>query len=169
MVNTTPSMHPNPYVNLRPQLPWPPPCSDEGAEDTREIPFKIWDLTDLKNVAQAVLDGKIDLMKGLTKACVADMQSEHITIEYAAELLLLLLTDDDYENSRWCNVGARPTKCRPELLWMPCDAYVVSINQDDKHGIPRKKIYYIKLCLNSGGTMLFLISLHESIYGNKNE
>lgn len=164
MVNTTSSMHPNPYVHLRPQLPWPPPQSGDAFEASRTIPFKIWDLQVLQTIANAVKNGDETVMRAVTRGCINDMHAEQITPEYAADLLLQL-SPSDYTNSRWCNIGDRQTKCRPELLWLPCDAYVVRINQADEHGNLQTKKYYIKLCLNSAGKMLLLVSLHESNYG----
>lgn len=158
MVNNDVVMHPNPFVRLRPSLPWPPPCADEGAEATREIPFQVWKLEDIRLLAQQVLDGTGTPIKAITTGCINDMQAEQLDAEDAARLIISL-TDDQYVNSQWCKTGNGGTG-RPELSWAPCDAYIAEIPEDRNSGIPAVE-YYVKLSLNSMGNLIMLISLHR--------
>lgn len=160
MVNTTLPMHPNPYVRARPALPWPPPSSEEGQEASRVIGNKIWDLATVQDLAEKVLGGDKNSLRAVTRDCRLDMTKLNIDDEYAANLLLLLI-DTDYKNSQWCNTGTNVPN-RPELCWVPCDAYELSVRDADQNGQVKTTIYYIKLCINPLGVMVLLISLHKS-------
>lgn len=158
MVNNGVVMHPNPFVRLRPSLPWPPPCADEGAEATREILFQVWKLQDIRLLAQQVLDGTGTPIKAITQGCIDDMQAEYLNAEDAARIILSL-TEAQYLNSQWCKTGNGGTG-RPELSWAPCDAYIAEVPENKSSGIVAVD-YYIKLCLNSMGNLIMLISLHR--------
>lgn len=160
MVNTPISMPTNPYVAAKPELPWPPPQHGDEHEQSRIIERKIWDLSAVQGFAQQVLDGEQHVLKAITTDCVGDMQRLFIDAEYAAKLLLLLSEEDHYRNSRWCHTGATIPK-RPDLGWVPCDAYLLPVD-DEYENETVTKTYYIKLCLSPSGAMLLLISLHES-------
>lgn len=161
MVNTSFLMHENPYVRARPELPWPPPQHGDDQIHTRLIDGKIWDLLSIRQLAQQVLHGDASSLKAITKDCRSDMQRLQMDDKYAARLLLLLNESDHYINSRWCHTGASvPT--RPALGWVPCDAYKINVEDDYDNGETLTITYYIKFCLSPSGSMVLLISLHES-------
>lgn len=157
-------MHPNPYVRTRSDLPWPPPQNGDDHEDSRVIAKKVWDLAVIQGLAQQVLNGKGDSLKAITPDCIGDMQRLCIDAEYAAKLVLLLVPKDHYRNSRWCHTGAKIAN-RPELGWVPCDAYCLTVEDDYESGEIRMVNYYIKLCLSPVGSVVLIISLHESNKG----
>lgn len=162
MVNTTVNTHPNPFVNMRRELPWPPPQAGDGFEHTREISFQIWDLDEIQTIARSCIDGVQNAIFAITKDCILDMQQEKLTNKDVAELLLLL-EPDDYVNSRWCMSSPRPgVTARPELRWFPCDAYTLPIQEEDEYGVASEKKYYIKVSRNIAGKMLLMISMHPS-------
>lgn len=164
MVNTSMHGHPNPFVNARRDLPWPPPSTAPDSEHTREIPFQVWDLNDIQTISQNFLDGDTSLLRAVTSDCLDDMQREKLALENVAELLLLLQIDD-YINSRWCMTSANPgVRARPELRWLPCDAYCLPLEEEDEAGVVRDKKYYIKVCRTVTGTMLLIVSMHPSSY-----
>lgn len=154
-------MHANPYVRARPDLPWPPPQHGDDQEHTRFIEEKIWDLAAIKALAHQVVKGKSSALKAITRDCRTDMQRLQIDDVYAAKLLLLLNETDHYLNSRWCHTGANVPN-RPELGWVPCDAYELPIEDEYESGETRELSYYIKICLSPSGETVVLISLHES-------
>jgi hypothetical protein len=164
MVNNPMHGHPNPFVNARHELPWPPPSSEPGFEATREIPFKVWDLRDIHAIAQKFLDGDSNLLRAVTSDCITDMQEEMLSLEDVATLLRSV-TEHDYLNSRWCMTSARPgVTARPELRWLPCDAYEVR-REIFKSGVAYKKKYYVKVCRAINGSMLLIVSMHLSKFG----
>jgi hypothetical protein len=161
MVNTL-IVHPNPYVRLRPELPWPPPSSDEGKDHTRAIPARVWPLQKFIEIAQGHLAGKQNTIIAVTNDCQEDMQEHLVQYDDVAEIICLL-TDDDYHNSLWCKRSRRPgVQCAPEAAWLPCDAYVISIDRED--GSESTIEYYLKMCQTTLGTVLLLISIHPAEY-----
>lgn len=159
MVNSA-IVHPNPYVRLRPDLPWPPPSSSEGQSASRIIKDRVWLLQDFIDVAQRCLAGTEGLIHAVTKVCQEDMSANFLQYPDVAEIICLL-TDDDYENSQWCQRSARQgVKCAPEAVWLPCDAYVISIASEDEYEEPIT--YYIKMCRGTGANVLLLLSTHPA-------
>jgi len=164
MVNNPMHGHPNPFVRQRNELPWPPPSSEPGQEESRVIPFQVWQLTDIQTIAQKYLDGEDSLIHQATPRCLDDMQKEKLELGDVARLLLRL-ESDDYLNSRWCMAGSRPgVKMRPDALWLPCDAYCLLVETENESGTCVEKKYYIKVCRTATGTMLLIVSMHPSIF-----
>lgn len=164
MVNNSTHGHPNPFVNMRGDLPWPPPTTGPDSAHTRAIPFRVWELVDIQTIAQRFLDGDTSLIYAVTSDCIEDMQREKLALENVAELLLLLEVDD-YVNSQWCMTSARPgVRARPELRWLPCDAYCLPLEEEDENGEVDDKKYYIKVCRTASGAMLLVVSMHPSNY-----
>lgn len=162
MVNTH-NVHPNPFIRQNPDLPWPPPSSEEGKEDTRKIEGKVWLLENFISIATSYLDGTNDrALIAATNDCQADMQENRLTYADLAEIICML-TDRDYQNSMWCMRSAREgVKCAPEASWLPCDAYTIPIRYENNESIT----YYLKMCQNLTGTVLLLISTHPSNFAN---
>jgi hypothetical protein len=164
MVNTPIIRHPNPFVNARRDLPWPPPECGDNKQHTRVIPFKVWALEEVQTIAQSHIDGKVDVIQAVTNDCIDDMQKAKMTLKEVAELLLML-ERDDYENSQWCMTSPKPgVIARPEFRWLPCDAYTLIVEEEDEHEFVSQVTYYIKLCRTIAGGMLLMVSLHPSIY-----
>jgi hypothetical protein len=161
VVNTL-TMHPNPYVRSRPELPWPPPSCDEDKRHTRLIAQKVWLLDDFKKLAMSCLEGNRNAILAVTHDCSSDMQDAMLTYEDVAEIVNLL-TDDDYHNSLWCMRSMREgVRCAPEALWLPCDSYVIE-TEFENDSIASIK-YYLKMCKSPMGTVLLMISIHPSEY-----
>jgi len=162
MVNNQKYGHPNPFVNARNELPWPPPTNGEEFQSTRKIDFQVWDLDEIQTLAKRFLEGETGVIRAVTSDCIHDMQEEKIGLDFAADLLLML-EPDHYLNSQWCTTGGRASvKCRPELRWVPCDAYCLPCEIDCEDGRTIEKKYYLKLARAVTGTMLLLVSLHPS-------
>jgi hypothetical protein len=164
MVNTSDVRHPNPFVNARRELPWPPPDAQLGRDQTRIIPFKVWDLEELQTLASGHLSGIPNVISAVTRDCFTDLQNEKLTLDDVADIILLL-EPEHYHNSWWCMASRKAgITARPELQWFPCDAYKVTVELEDEHECVYDRTYYIKLCRTIGGTMLLIVSLHPTDY-----
>jgi len=103
-------------------------------------------------------------MVAVTTDCSIDMQAECMSFEELADLILML-EPDDYENSLWCMKSQKEgVAVRPELHWLPCDAYTLPIEQQRNDGTTYVKTYYLKMCKSPTGTILLMVSVHPSIY-----
>ncbi len=163
MVNTLK----NGFVRADARLPWPPPSSAVGHEKTRLIPFQIWNLAELKELAQkqlALAADEDDVLVAVTSQCSEDMQNEELSHDDVAQMVVDLLPED-YVNSSWCEKSAFPSvKVHPDALWVPCDAYAMPTVSIDKYGREIHKTYYLKMCKSLTGTVLLLVSVHKSKY-----
>jgi hypothetical protein len=164
MVNFIPQGHPNAFMRVRPDLPWPPPESGEGARETatRRIGFKVWRLDEIQDLAKRFCDGDDTAVNVITDNCSLDMQRLSLDKSDVSNFILRLL-DNHYVNSAWCRASSRPgVRVAEESRWYPCDAYCISIDtvKSEAEIIPIK--YYIKMCKSATGKMLLIISMHES-------
>lgn len=152
--------HPNPFVRMWPDLPWPPP--DEDNDESRAIPQKVWKLADIKAIAQAQIDRESDtLISAITDDCLEDLQKLEFTYCDIAERILQL-EERHYDKSMWCMRSKGPgVKAPDEQLWFPCDAYVFTVRErvaaTGWEGIVE---YYVKLCLTPSQKVIILISFH---------
>jgi len=150
--------HPNPYVRLWRDLPWPPPNVDE--EKSRVIRAKVWVLDEIKAIARSQLGSGGNRIRSITDRCTKDIQNLQFTSDDLANRVLKI-TDDCYRNSLWCMRGHLEGIRVPwEQLWLPCDAYAIKRHEQTDSGWSGEVEYYIKLCLNPGKTALMLVSLH---------
>ncbi|OGA54128.1 MAG: hypothetical protein A3F74_24235 [Betaproteobacteria bacterium RIFCSPLOWO2_12_FULL_62_58] len=152
--------HPNPFVRQRPELPWPPPT--EHDDRSRVIPEKIWELADIKAIAQAQVDQEAEtLLSAITDDCIEDLQKLEFTARDVAERILQLQAHH-YDKSMWCMRSKRPgVKVPDEQLWFPCDAYVLRVKERvPTTGWEGFLDYYVKLCLTPSKKVIVLISFH---------
>ena len=152
--------HPNPFVRMWPDLPWPPPTTND--EHTQTIAKKVWKLADIKAIARAQLARETEtLVTPLTESCVADLQKLEFTACDAAERILEL-EDHHYDKSTWCMRGVRAgIKVPDEQLWFPCDAYALRIRE--RLVVTRWEgyvEYYLKLSLTPTKQVILLFSFH---------
>lgn len=154
------SGHPNPFVRLWPDLPWPPPKEDD--DRSRAIPRKVWELADVHGIARAQLEEETrNLLIPVTTDCAADIQK----LEFSACDLatrVLHLTEHHYDRSLWCKCSKKDgVRARDEMLWLPCDAYELRLRERvATTGWEGDVEYYFKLCLTITKTVVMLVSLH---------
>ena len=156
MVNNQ-SVHPNPFVRGKSELPWGPP--DLNDEASRLIPFQVWDLEQIKAVAENYLAVETGLF-AVTDKCGYDIQNLGWTLSDVATRVMLL-RPEDYDKSIWCQKSTRGIKCDPATLWLPCDAY--SLKREEfipSMGRTTSLELYLKMSLNSSGTGLLFVSVH---------
>lgn len=150
--------HPNPYIQARPGLPWPPSGDDENS---RRIPNKLWELADIHTIATAQLaQTERNLIVPITDNCTANIQDLELTTEDLAKRLLLL-KERNYDKSMWCQRSKAPgVKVPDEALWFPCDAYGLTIVERVSTGWEGPVEYYFKLCLSPANAVVLLVSVH---------
>lgn len=166
MVNSVPQVHANAYVRVRPSLPWPPPRTGMEAAEvaSRRIPYKVWVLDEIKELARQFLAGNDYAIQVITDDCGKDMQ-KHLLEKVDLANFIELLYDKRYINSAWCRASSREgVKVSEEGRWYPCDAYCLEVirEMDDSTEIENK--FYIKICKSATGKMLLMLSMHESTY-----
>ena len=151
-------IHPNPYIQARPGLPWPPSADDANS---RRIPNKLWRLADIHTIATAQLaQAERNLIVSITDDCTANIQDLELTTGDLAERLLLL-KEGDYDKSMWCQGSKSPGVRVPnEALWFPCDAYGLTIVERVSTGWEGRVEYYFKLCLSPANAVVLLVSVH---------
>ena len=150
--------HPNPYARARPDLPWPPVEDDPKS---RLIPKKLWDLKQVKVIAQAQLDHENEnLILAITKDCVRDIQRLELTAPDLANYILQL-DDHHYDESLWCQKSMQEgVKIDAAAIWCPCDSYVLPVQEKSDSGIRVCVEYYIKFCLSPANKSVLLVSFH---------
>lgn len=151
-------IHPNPYVRLRPELPWPPPGEDANS---RRIPNRLWKLSDIHAIADDQLArAGSSLIVPITDKCSKDIQDLELTTGALAERLRRL-KDSNYDKSMWCQKSRWPgVKVSEEALWFPCDAYELVVVERLSTGWEGQVEYYLKLCLSPANTIVLLVSVH---------
>ena len=150
--------HPNPYIQARPSLPWPPSGDDANS---RRIPNKLWELADIHKIATVQLaQTERNLIVPITDDCTANIQDLELTTGDLAEMLLLL-KEGNYDKSMWCQGSKKPgVKVPVEALWFPCDAYGLTIVERVSTGWEGRVEYYFKLCLSPANAVVLLVSVH---------
>lgn len=151
-------IHPNPYMQARPGLPWPP---SEGDANSRKIPNKLWKRADIHAIATVQLaQAERNLIVPITDDCTANIQDLELTTEDLAKRLLLL-KEGNYDKSMWCKRSKAPgVKVPDEALWFPCDAYGLTIIERASTGWEGAVEYYFKLCLSPTNAVVLLVSVH---------
>lgn len=149
----------NSWARANVNLPWPPPDSDN--EQSRTIPFKVWDLDDVYRVAKACLETNSDnLIVSVTEDCGRNLQALEWEAKDVAEKLLLL-PKADYQNSQWCKRSAQSGVVqKPAMQWLPCDSYVLKTLDQTKSGWTGIVEYYFKLCLSPTRKLILMVSVH---------
>ena len=165
MVNLSHQNH-NPFFAVRSDLPWPPPSDQQGAEATRDIPFRVWVLDEIRAIAAKQLaDVPSDVIVAVTNDCAEDMQRDGLTFEFLAQMILDIDEDEDYDKSFWCMKSHRKgVRVHPDALWLPCDAYIMPTTEEMPNGTVVQKRYYLKMCKSLAGTLLLMVSVHPSVY-----
>jgi len=150
--------HPNPYVRLWRNLPWPPPDSENEA--SRVIRNRVWTLNEVKAIAEKQCQGGGNHVISLNEKCTNDIQKLAFTAEALGERILEL-EDVNYRNSMWCTRShLQGMTMRWEQLWFPCDAYALRRRERLDTGWEGMVEYYFKFCLNPGKDRIFLFSVH---------
>ena len=152
--------HPNPYVRVRPELSWQPPGNEPRS---RVINGKVWDLASIHTIAKSqVKQADSSLIVPVTDKCSQDIQKLELTNVDLA-MRLLRLGDQNYVKSMWCRRSVQPgVKISQEMLWLPCDAYVLTVEERISTGWVGSIEYYFKLCLSPSSKVILLVSLHLS-------
>ena len=151
-------VHPNPYIQAWPGLPWPPSADDANS---RRIPNKLWELADIRRIAAAQLARtERNLIVPITDDCTANIQDLELSTGDLAERLLLL-KKGHYDKSMWCQRTKAPgVKVPDEALWFPCDAYGLTNVERMSTGWEGPVEYYLKLCLSPANAVVLLVSVH---------
>lgn len=166
MVNLRPQAHPNPYVRVRADLPWPPPTNGDSAQDeaSRRIPTKVWMLDEIKQLVGQYTAGDENAITVITKDCASDMQKHGLEKADLAQFVSLL-DENKYLNSAWCMASKRPgVKTSEEARWYPCDAYCLEVTRELDDATTLENKFYIKMCKTATGRMLLIASMHDSDY-----
>lgn len=166
MVNSRPLAHANPFVRVRPTLPWPPPRTGDGAPEiaSRIIPYRVWVLEEIKELARQFLEGDDNAITVITNDCLSDMQ-RHLLEKVDLANFIDLLYEKRYNNSLWCKGSYREgVKIAEEARWYPCDSYTLEVTREMDDGTNMDNKFYIKMCKSASGKMLLMVSMHESTY-----
>jgi hypothetical protein len=149
----------NSYIRAKPSLPWPP---DEKNENSRAIGERVWRLDDFHAIAakQLSVGAGGNLVIPITNECIRDLQKLGLERPHLATLILDL-RDHHYEKSMWCRASRREgVRILEAQLWHPCDAYAITRKERVSTGWEGNVDYYLKMCLNSAGSVVLLASAH---------
>lgn len=152
----------NPWARARSDLPWTPPDSD--VDGSRSIPFKVWDLTVVRQISDEFkATGNERLVQYVTADCGKNIAALEWEIQDVVNHLLLL-SPTDYHRSEWCERKVHEgTRVRPDARWIPCDAYTLKTTYENPRTGWRGIVeYFFKFGLSPTGTLVFMVSVHPS-------
>jgi hypothetical protein len=153
----------NPYIQVLPNIALPPANDDEDKTD-REISDKpLWDLQEIVEIASRNAVGNVTIRMVTGKA---DRDYENL-IENGFDLLEVLsqlVNKGKFKGAWWCRTSpakGRDGKPRGSGMWVPCDAYAITMDFEHPTTLYRGKVeYYLKMCKSPNGSVVFFVSLH---------